>query len=120
MTGYTLQLDINNWDLTLDSVGKLAVTTGPYAVAQNVANAQRLFKKDACLFQKRGIPHFQTELGDKYSVSASVTRSRLKKTAKSVEGVKDATALLRLEEGRIIGVTTKITLNDGTTAEIEV
>lgn len=118
MKGYTLQLD-GGWDITLDNVGKLATTSGAYAVAQNVANAQRLFVMDAYFNQRRGIPHFETELGSKFPVAASVLRTRMKKAALGVEHVKTAEVQVAYEEDRICGSRTTVTLDDGTTVKIE-
>ena len=53
--GHTLTLDLNEWDLTLDSGGNIATSVGPYAIAQNVANAVRLFTNDAWYDPERGI-----------------------------------------------------------------
>lgn len=89
MTGHTLTLDLNAWDLTLDGNGDIAVSTGAYAVAQNVANAVRLFTNDAYYDPDRGIPHFALELGQKRG-QIGVLRSRVIKAALGVGGVKSA------------------------------
>lgn len=83
--GHTLALDADGWDLTLDASGNIAVTSGDYAVAQNVANAVRLFTDDAYFDPDRGIPHFATTLGHKPALS--VFRSRVRKAAQGVDGV---------------------------------
>ena len=44
--GHSLLLDAE-WDIQLDASGNIAVTTGDYAVAQNVSNSVRLFTDDA-------------------------------------------------------------------------
>lgn len=119
MKGYTLKLDVSAWDLTLDDTGQIAVSDGAYAVAQNVANAQRLFKQDAYFNQKSGIPHFETELGNRFNIAAPILRTRMKKAAVGVESVKDANVILEYENGRVCGARTKITLVNGKTATIE-
>lgn len=119
MKGYTLKLDVGGWDLTLDETGKIATAHGAYAAAQNVANAQRLFIADAYFDQRRGVPHFETELGDKFAVAAPVLRTRMKKAALTVNAVKDASVALSYKDGRICGTTTTIKLHDGTTAIVE-
>lgn len=93
---HTLTLDPETWDLTLDGGGNIAVSTGAAAIAQNVANAVRLFTNDAWFDRTRGIPHFAVELGR--LPPESVLRSRLAKAARGVEGVAAAVvALTRFE-----------------------
>lgn len=84
---YTFFLDAN-WDITLDSSGHLRMSDRAYAIAQNVANAVRLFTQDAFFAQDEGIPHYDIELGRKPLYS--VLRGRVKKAALEVEGVLDA------------------------------
>lgn len=88
--GKTLTLDAD-WDLMLDSAGGLATSTGDYAVAQDVANACRLFTDDAFYNPERGIPHFLTDLGVKFS--PAVARAELQAAALSVQGVSSAKAV---------------------------
>ena len=45
--GHTLMLDPDEWDLILDDGGQIVDTAGAYGIAQNVANAVRLFTDDA-------------------------------------------------------------------------
>ena len=79
----------DQWDITLDSNGDLATTAGRYCDAQNVANATRLFTKDAYLAQNKGIPHFELDLG--VISSLSEVRSWYRKAAKGVENIQSAT-----------------------------
>ena len=55
----------NNWDIHTDKNGNIAVVKDAYAIAQNCANAVRLFTNDAYFNRDRGIPHFDIELGKK-------------------------------------------------------
>lgn len=107
----TLTLSKDTWDICLDDKGFIATTSEEYAIAQNVANAVRLFTKNAYFNQQDGIPHFAIELGQ--TPSESVIRARINEAAKSVTGVVDARTELtkfqnRTLEGRII-----ITTNNG-------
>ena len=89
MNGHTLYLTPDNWDITLDSSGRLQTSASAYAVAQNVANAVRLFTGEAFFAMDEGIPHFEIELG--YTRPAlSVLRARIREAALNVEGVLDA------------------------------
>ena len=46
-------LDPDEWDLILDDGGQIVDTSGAYGIAQNVANAVRLFTDDAYYFRDR-------------------------------------------------------------------
>lgn len=89
MNGHTLYLTPDNWDITLDSSGRLQTSASAYAIAQHVANAVRLFTNEAFFAMDEGIPHFEIELG--YTRPAlSVLRARIREAALNVEGVLDA------------------------------
>jgi hypothetical protein len=89
MNGHTLYLTPDNWDITLDSSGRLQTSAAAYAIAQNVANAVRLFTNEAFFAMDEGIPHFEIELG--YTRPAlSVLRARIREAALNVDGVLDA------------------------------
>ncbi len=89
MNGHTLYLTPDNWDITLDSSGRLQTSANAYAIAQNVANAVRLFTNEAFFAMDEGIPHFEIELG--YTRPAlSVLRARIREASLNVEGVLDA------------------------------
>lgn len=89
MNGHTLYLTPDNWDITLDSSGRLQTSAAAYAIAQTVANAVRLFTNEAFFAMDEGIPHFEIELG--YTRPAlSVLRARIREAALNVEGVLDA------------------------------
>ena len=89
MNGYTLYLTPDNWDITLDSSGRLQTSANAYAIAQNVANAVRLFTGEAFFAMDEGIPHFEIELGFTRP-ALSVLRARIREAALNVEGVLDA------------------------------
>lgn len=77
------------WDITLDGNGDITTTSGLYCDAQNVANATRLFTKDAYLAQTKGIPHFDLDLG--VIPALSEMRSWYRKAAMGVENIQSAT-----------------------------
>ena len=85
--GHTLILDAD-WDLSLTPDGRIATSAGDYAVAQNVANAVRLFTDDAYYDADRGIPHFALTLGRKPALS--VFRAVVRQAALGVDGVRAA------------------------------
>ena len=52
-----------NWDIHVDDAGNIATVTDDYAIAQNIANAVRLFVGDAYFEKSNGIPFFESVLG---------------------------------------------------------
>lgn len=112
---HTLLLDAQ-WDLTVDAGGNIASVTGPYAIAQNVANAVRLFTNDAYFDADKGIPHFQIELG--HNPPYSILGTRILQAARAVDGVANATVTFDRDE-RKLGGEILLTLTDGTTANVE-
>jgi hypothetical protein len=113
---YTLNLQ-DDWDLHVNDAGDIEQTDGAQGVAQNVANAFRLFTKDAYYFEERGIPHFLIELRETPRIN--VLRSRLKQAALAVEGVKDAEIqLMEADEDRALNGIAKLTLYNGENVEL--
>lgn len=112
---FTFLLD-SQWDLTLDGGGSIATVSGGYAIAQNVANAIRLFTGDAYFNRDRGIPHFDIELG--HVPPLSVLRSRILQAAKEVEGVADASITFDTFEGRVLSGTLILTTVEGETINV--
>ena len=110
MAGHTLLLD-DNWDLTLDAGGGIAVTQGAYGVAQNVANAVRLFTDDAYYDPERGIPHFAIDLG--VVPDLSVARNRIRRAALGVDGVADAEVEITDVVDRTLGGNIALTIETG-------
>ena len=100
-TRRTLLLDVQNWDLVLDTDsiggpagaprGRIAVASGAYATAQNVANECRVFTDDLAFERERGIPYFLVTLGRK--PSPSVLKARLRDAALLVDDVAEVAAV---------------------------
>ena len=112
MNGHTLYLTPDNWDITLDSSGRIARSTQAYAIAQNVANAVRLFTGEAFFAMDEGIPHFDIELG-KTRPALSVLRARMREAALNVEGVLDAQITLDDVQDRKLTGEILLTVADG-------
>lgn len=117
MAGYTLFLD-DNWDVATDGNGNIATVQGAYGIAQNVANAVRLFTNDAYFDQQRGIPHFDIALG--HVPPMSVLRSRIRQAALEVEGVAAAEITFLSFESRVLTGEIQITTITGETASVAV
>jgi hypothetical protein len=54
----TLLLDTEAWDLCLDASRNIAVASLPYAAAQNVASAVKLFSGEYWYDTTKGVPYF--------------------------------------------------------------
>lgn len=114
--GHTLALDLDRWDVTLDPVGNIATATGTYAIAQNVANAVRLFTNDAWFDPDRGIPHFIVDLGR--MPEGGVFRSRIRAAALTVDGVADAAVEIAGIENRTLRGTVSLTTTEGDAVDV--
>jgi hypothetical protein len=84
----TLLLHPARWDLMLDSNGNIAMAAEPYAIAQDVASAARLFLGELWFDTKQGVPYFQKILGRLPPVA--LVKSQLEKAAMTVPGVVSA------------------------------
>lgn len=77
----TLLLDTVEWDLLLDASGNIALARAPYALAQDVASAIKLFAGELWYDASQGIPYFEQILGhappltlfQEYMVAAALT-----------------------------------------------
>jgi len=119
MNKRSLYLDPDKWDITLDGAGNLATTVGRYADAQNVANAVRLFTHDAYLRQRKGVPHFDLDLGVK--PAASDVRATYREAALGVENIADATVEIAGLDTETRAMTGRITATseNGETVAVE-
>lgn len=59
----TLLLDQNIWDLVKDAHGNIALASEPYAIAQDVASAVRVFLGEVWYDTAQGVPYLQQILG---------------------------------------------------------
>lgn len=107
---HTLFLE-DDWDIHTDISGNLARTFEDYSIAQNVANAFRLFTDDAWYFPEKGIPHFALELNRHPKLA--VLKSKLKQAAMQIEGVKDCEIMFLNLETRELSGTAVLTLESG-------
>jgi hypothetical protein len=77
----TLLLDTVLWDLTVDAAGNIARATEPYALAQDVSSAVRLFLGELWYDDTQGIDYKRKILGEspplavfqEYMVQAALT-----------------------------------------------
>jgi hypothetical protein len=88
----TLLLNRDTWDLCLDINGNIAVATEPYALAQDVASACKLFAGELYYDTTKGVPYFQQILGKRPPLS--VFKAALVKAALTVPGIKSAVVFI--------------------------
>lgn len=116
---HTLLLN-QNWDIHVDDAGNIARVEDDYAIAQNIANAERLFVNDAYFERTKGIPYLESVLGEKTSVIQSVLINRWRQAALNVDGVTACEPQPRYEDGRLVGGDIVATTINGTTVQVEV
>ena len=99
----TLLLDIDQWDLCLDAEGNIAVASNPYAIAQDVASAIKLFYGELWYNAGSGVPYFEQILGQ--NPPEQLIRAELEKAALTVpEVVKAKVTTLGMNNRRLVGI----------------
>ena len=116
MAGHTLLLDTETWDVTLDGGGNIATAQDSYGIAQNVANAVRLFTRDAYYDPERGVPHFLIALGA--TPDMRVVRGRIRGAALAVDGVTDVNVEITGITDRVMGGTIAVTTESGDIVDV--
>ena len=112
----TLLLDSVDWDLVLDAKGNIAMASEPYALAQDVASAVRLFKGELWYDTSKGIPYFEQVLG--YLPPVSLLRRLLADAALSVPGVLNAQVVLEPLENRQLSGQIQFTDHTGVSSRV--
>lgn len=97
----SLLLDQTLWDLCLDANGDIAVASAPYAVAQDVATAIRLFAGELWYDTAKGVPYFTQVLG--WQTPPSLIKALFVAAAKSVPGVVDVLVTLAINDRTLTG-----------------
>jgi hypothetical protein len=96
----TLFLMPSTWDFALDIDGNMALAKEPYAQAQDVASAIKLFKGELYYDTRKGIPHFEEMLGRKPSYS--LWRYHVEQAALTVPNVVQSKADFILRNNRVV------------------
>lgn len=112
----TLLLDASAWDLVLDANGDIALAAPPYAVAQDVASAIRLFLGELWYDTTQGVPYFQSILGTPPSLQTLAYY--LEQAALSVPGVVSATATINSFANREVDGQVTFETADGTSTTV--
>lgn len=114
----TLLLDQATWDLCLDANGNIAVATGPYAMAQDVASACRLFKGELWYDTSKGVPYFGKFLS--HAPAISLLKEELVIAAKTVPGVKAASVVIDSVTDRNLTGQVQFVDQDGNTQALSI
>jgi hypothetical protein len=114
----TLLLVTDAWDLCLDAAGNIALAAPPYANAQSVANAIRLFAGELWFDVRPGVPYFETILG--HSPPASYFEAQMVRAALTVPGVVSAQCIIEGVDGRKITGQVTFTTTDGQTQTVAI
>ena len=114
----TVLLNPLTWDLMIDAFGNIAKADNPYARAQDVASACKLFKGELWYNTDKGIPYFQSILG--YRPPLALLQNEYNQAALSVDGVAQANASFnRIESDRVLSGQLKFIDTDGQAAGIK-
>lgn len=89
----TLLLDTVLWDYVTDAAGNWAVATEPYALAQDVSSAIRLFLGELWYDDSQGIPYKQQILGK--SPTLAVFQEYMVRAALTVPNVVSAVCVVQ-------------------------
>lgn len=101
----TLLLTLDQWDICLDAAGNIAKASPPYALAQDVASALRLFLGELWYDDTKGVPYFAQVLG--HTPPLNLFRQLMTQAALTVPGVVSADCVISgFEDRRVTGQVT--------------
>lgn len=113
----TLLLAQDTWDLVLDASGNIAKASEPYAIAQDVASAVRLFAGELWYDQAQGIPYFENILGQRPPLQ--YIKSQVENAALTVPEVVQARCLFADFRGRALSGQIQIIDTTGATNNVQ-
>lgn len=113
----SLLLDRTTWDLIVDADRNLAICSGPYSVAQDVACATRTFEGELIFNLGLGIPYFETILG--HTPPLQLIQARITKEALTVPNVTAARTIISDSDNGNISGEIQIIDTEGQEAGIE-
>jgi hypothetical protein len=109
----TMLLDRNTWDLVVDAAGNIAVADEPYAIAQDVSSAIRLFLGELWYDTTKGVPYFEQLLG--HQPPLGVLKAALTTAALTVPRVTSASVFVTKILDRQIFGQVHVTSDSGVT-----
>lgn len=114
----TLLLDRSTWDLCLDSAGNIALASPPYAIAQDVASAIKLFSGELYYDTTQGVPYWSRVLGE--ALPLPLLKAYWNDAALTVPGVVSAVTYITGFSGRQITGQVQVTDSAGNTQVVAV
>lgn len=112
----SLLLDQTNWDLCVDAQGNIAQASDPYACAQDVACAVKLFLGELWFDTRKGIPYWGQILGKLPPLS--LIRAQVVRAALTVPRVASARCIIASFVGRKITGMVQVIDTDGQTLNV--
>ena len=112
----SLLLALNDWDILADAKGNIAVAKDPYAKAQDVACACRLFLSECWFDTSRGVPWFEDVLG--HAPARGLMQALIEAAALTVPGVITAQCTIEEVANRKVTATVRFTDNAGRTQSL--
>lgn len=112
----TLLLALNDWDLLADAKGNIAVARDPYAKAQDVASACKLFLGECWFDTSRGVPWFDDVLGQ--APPRGLMQALIEQAALTVPGVVTARCTIDEVANRQVTATVRFTDDAGRTNSV--
>jgi len=94
----TLLLNPGTWDLMIDADGNIAMAAEPYANAQDVASAVRLFQGELYYDTEKGMPYFTNVLGVNTPIQS--IQALFEKSAKTVPDIVQAKCTIQQDGNR--------------------
>lgn len=114
----TLLLDVSAWDLVLDAAGNVALAKPPYALAQDVASALKLFSGELWYDSSQGVPYFQQILGQVPPVT--LFREYMVAAALTVPNVVSASCIVQKFQDRTVTGQVQFTDNLGQSQSVSI
>lgn len=108
----SLLLDVAQWDLVLDAAGNIAAAADPYACAQDVACAIRLFAGELFYDVSKGVPYYTEIFG--HAPPLSYFEALMATAAETVPGVQSAQCTVSQLENREITGSVTFLMDNGT------
>lgn len=112
----TLLLDTAAWDLVLDANGNIARASAPYAIAQDVATACRVFAGELWYDTTQGVP-YENILAQRPPLE--YIRAQLETAALSVPNVVAARCIISGFSGRSMTGQIQVTDKNGVITDVE-
>ncbi|WP_267550395.1 hypothetical protein [Rhizobium rhizogenes] len=110
----TLLLDVELWDLAVDTAGNIAMASDPYSMAQDAASAIKTFAGEVFYDTTLGIPYFTQILG--LAPPIGLMKANFNEAALTVPGVETSACFITSWDNRIVRGQVQITDSSGTTS----